>query len=276
MQGKRILITGANSGIGLVAARELAAQGAEIVLACRDSAKTEKALREISAAGGTPAVNLPVDLSSFASVRALADSFLKKYDRLDVLINNAGTLPNTQQFTKDGYEMQIGVNHFAHFLLTNLLLDCLTASAPSRIITISSTLHKQGQIDFDTFKGFDSYDGRHSYNQSKLANALFAVELAKRLEGTGVTSNYLHPGAVQTDIVRDFPWYLRLAVRFMFISPEKGALTTIKLASEPSLDDTTGTYFDQCEVADPSPYTNDDALRRKLWDVSAEAVGLTA
>ncbi len=275
MQGKRIFITGGNSGIGLVAAKELAAQGAEIVLACRDSDKTNRALTEISAVAQTPAVNLPVDLASLASVRALADTFLSKYDRLDVLINNAGLFPPKQRFTEDGFEMQIGVNHFSHFLLTNLLLDCLKASAPARIITVSSTLHKNGEIDFDTFKGFEKYSGQTAYNQSKLANALFAVELAKRLDGTGVTSDYLHPGAVRTDIVRDLPWYLRLVVRFMFIPVEKGALTTIKLASDPALETTTGTYFDQCDVADPSPYTKDEALAAKLWEVSAEAVALT-
>lgn len=274
MQGKRILITGGNSGIGLVAATELAAQGAEIVLACRESEKTSDALKTISAAGSADAVNLPVDLSSLASVRSLAQSFLDKYDRLDVLINNAGTFPTKQRLTEDGFEMQMGVNHFSHFLLTNLLLDCLKASAPSRVITVSSTLHKNGTLDFDTFKGFEKYAGTTAYNQSKLANALFAVELAKRLEGTGVTSNVLHPGAVSTDIIRDLPWIMRKVIGFMFIAPEKGAKTTIMLASDPSLSDVTGQYYDQCEAAELSPLADDAALREKLWNVSLEAVGL--
>ena len=170
--------------------------------------------------------------------------------------------------------MQIGVNHFSHFLLTNLLLDCLKASAPSRIINVSSTLHKKGELDFDSFKGFKKYSGQTAYNQSKLANAMFSSELAKRLEGTGVTSNALHPGAVATDIVRDLPWILRTIIGFMFVAPEKGAQTTIMLASDPALANVTGKYYDQCELADASPYTEDTALREKLWDVSREAVGL--
>ena len=274
MQGKRILITGANSGIGLVAAVELASMGAEIVLACRDSDKTAQAVAQINAAGGGTAQNLPVDLASLDSVRELARAFQDRYGRLDVLINNAGTFPFKQQMTQDGFEMQIGVNHMAPFLLTNLLLDVLKASAPSRIVTVSSTLHKKGRIDFDTFHGFEKYNAQAAYNQSKLANVLFAVELAKRLEGTGVTSNVLHPGAVATDIVRDVPWLMRKIIGLVFMAPEKGAKTTVMLASDESLADVNGRYFDQGELADCSPDADDEALRQRLWDVSAQAVGI--
>lgn len=275
MQGKRVLITGGNSGIGLVAARTLAGMGAAVVLACRDSEKTAAALSVINrAARGERAVNLPVDLASLASVRDLAAAFLDRYDRLDVLINNAGTFPAKQSFTEDGFEMQMGVNHFAHFLLTGLLLDCLRASAPARVVTVSSMMHKRGALDFDTFRGFRKYGAQKAYCQSKLANVLFAMELAERLEGTGVTSNALHPGGVATDIMRDLPWILRKAIGLVFMDPEKGAATTIMLASDEALTRVSGRYFDQGEEEAYSPLADDAALRRKLWTVSAEAVGL--
>ncbi len=274
MQGKRVLMTGGNSGIGLVASVELARLGAEVVLACRDSDKTTQALAEINTVSQVEAVNLPVDLASFTSVRALAAAVQARYDRLDVLINNAGTFPGKQRLTDDGYEMQIGVNHLAPFLLTNLLLDVLKSSAPARIVTVSSTLHKKGAIDFDAFKGMEKYNAQTAYNQSKLANVLFGVELAKRLAGTGVTSNVLHPGAVATDIVRDLPWLVRKIIGLMFMAPEKGARTTVMLASDASLAEVTGSYYDQGERADASPLADDAALREQLWDVSAAAVGL--
>jgi NAD(P)-dependent dehydrogenase (short-subunit alcohol dehydrogenase family) len=274
MQGKRILITGGNSGIGLVAARELARQGAEVVLACRHSDKTRNALAAIDAVAAVPAVNLAVDLASLASVRELAHAFLDRYDRLDVLVNNAGLFPPRQQKTADGFEMQFGVNHLSHFLLTNLLLGCLQASAPARVVTVSSMLHRKGRIDFDSFRGVNKYSAQAAYNQSKLANVLFAVELADRLADTGVTSNVLHPGGVATDIMRDLPWLVRKLVGLVFISPEQGAKTTIMLASDPALAGVTGAYYDQCKRAECSPLASDAALRERLWDVSAELVGL--
>lgn len=274
MDGKRVLITGGNSGIGIVTAAELARQGAEVVLACRDTAKTAKALEAINAQAKIPAVNLPVELANLQSIRELAASFLKRYDRLDVLINNAGLFPSKQLMTDDGFEMQFGVNHLAPFLLTNLLLDCLKASAPSRVITVSSKLHRKGEVNFDAIRGYEKYSSQEAYNNSKLYNVMFAVELAKRLEGSGVTSNALHPGAVATDIVRDLPWVVRKIVGFMFIAPEKGAQTSIMLASDPALADVSGQYYDQCELAQYSPLADDEALRTRLWELSAELVGL--
>jgi NAD(P)-dependent dehydrogenase (short-subunit alcohol dehydrogenase family) len=176
--------------------------------------------------------------------------------------------------TDDGFEMQFGVNHLAPFLLTNLLLDCLKASAPSRIVTVTSMLHKKGKLDFDAIHGYEKYNSQAAYNASKLCNVLFALELAKRLEGTGVSSNVLHPGAVATDIVRDLPWILRKIIGFMFIAPEKGAQTSIMLASDPALADVSGKYYDQCELAKYSRQADDEALRTRLWDLSAELVGL--
>lgn len=274
MQGKQVLITGGNSGIGLVAATELARQGAMIVLACRASEKTEAALTQINQAAAQQAVNLPVDLANLQSVRDLAAAYRSQFDRLDVLINNAGTFPAKQRLTDDGFEMQFGVNHLAHFLLTHELLEMLKSSAPARVITVSSKLHSKGTLDFESFKGAEKYSPTVAYNQSKLANVLFAKELAVRLEGTGVTSNVLHPGAVATDIGRDLPWLVRKLLGVMFIAPEKGAKTTIMLASDPQLEQTTGVYYDQCERAEYSNLADDAALRTRLWDVSAVAAGV--
>ncbi len=263
MEGKRILITGGNSGIGKVTAIELAKLGAEVILACRNSEKTVAALAEIGAHGSV--ANLPVDLSSLASVRNLASTFLARYGRLDVLINNAGTFPAKLTLTDDGFEAQFGVNHLAHFLLTDLLLDCLKASSPSRIITVTSKFHKNGKIDFNSFQGETKYNAQKAYGQSKLANVLFAVELAEWLEGTGVTSNMLHPGAVRTDIMREMPWLVRSVTNLFFIDVAKGAKTSIMLASDPALSATSGKYYDQCK---PDSYANvatDNALRERLW-----------
>lgn len=276
MQGKQVLITGGNSGIGLVASMELAKQGARVVLACRDSEKTTTALEQINAVSSTEVINLPVDLANLQSVRDLAAAYQEKYQQLDVLINNAGIFPAKQRLTDDGFEMQFGVNHLAHFLLTDQLLGLLKQSAPSRVVTVSSKLHTKGSIDFDTFKGYAKYNPQTAYGQSKLANVLFSNELAKRLQGTGVTSNCLHPGAVTTDIVRDMPWLIRKLLGVLFIAPEKGAKTTVMLACDPSLADVNGKYYDQCELTANSDLANDETLRQKLWQVSAEAVGVSA
>ncbi len=275
MEGKRVLITGGNSGIGIVTAMTLAEQGADIVLACRDSQKTQDALLKLNSAGNGTEVHRGVELANLASGRQLASAFREQYDRLDVLINNAGTFPPQRRLTDDGFEMQIGVNHLSHFLLTNLLLDLLKSNAHARIINVSSMLHKKGSIDFDSFRGETKYNSQVAYNQSKLANVLFSAELAARLEGTGVTSNALHPGAVATDIVRDLPWLIRKVIGLIFISPEKGAKTSIMLASDESLKSTTGAYFNQCEREEPSAQATDLTLRKQLWDVSADLVGLS-
>jgi NAD(P)-dependent dehydrogenase (short-subunit alcohol dehydrogenase family) len=263
MKDKNVLITGGNSGIGKVTAVALAKLGANVTLACRDSDKTRAALSEIGAHGSVE--NLPVNLANLASVRKLAAAYLERHDKLDVLINNAGTFPAKLTLTDDGLETQFGVNHVAHFLLTDLLLDCLKASAPSRVVTVTSKLHKNGAIDFDSFRGEQKYNSQKAYGQSKLANVLFAVELAERLEGSGVTSNLVHPGAVRTDIMREMPWLLRSLINLFFIDVEKGAATNIMLASDPALETTNGQYFDQCKRDDYGDAAKDTSLRQRLW-----------
>ena len=274
MQGKRVLITGGNGGIGKVTARELAKQGAAVVVAARDSQKTTDALAELSAHGDVE--HLPVDLASLASVRQAAQTYLQRYDRLDVLINNAGVFPTKLTLTEDGFEAQIGVNHLAHFVLTHELLDCLKASAPSRVVTVTSKLHKGSAIDFDSFRGEQKYNAQKAYGQSKLANVLFALELAERLQGTGVTSNFLHPGAVRTDIMRSVPGIVRWLVNLTFIDVEQGAQTNIKLASDPSLEEVTGQYYDQCEPDAYADVALDQTLRKRLWEESAALTGIAS
>ena len=217
MQDKKVLITGGNSGIGLETAKALIAQGAEVIIASRDSQKTQDALNLL----GKGALHLSVDLSDFDSVRRLAAAYLEQHDRLDVLVNNAGVFPGKAQMTQQGFEMQIGVNHLSHFLLTQLLLPTLIETGESRVITVSSMLHQKGAIDFESFRGGGRYSAQKAYGQSKLANVLFALELAERLKHTSVTSNVLHPGGVATDIVRDMPWLIRKLLGLIFIVPKR-------------------------------------------------------
>lgn len=274
MTGKRVLITGANGGIGLAAAKELAAKGAEVIIACRDSAKTTEALKAIGEVASVRPVNLPVDLANLQSVRDLAASFQEKYDALDVLINNAGVMPNKQQITEDGFELQMAVNHLSHFLLTNLLLDNLKAAASARVISVSSDQHKKSEMDLSTFRGFEKYNMGKAYNQSKLGTVMFAMELAKRLEGTGVTSNVLHPGVVSTDIMRDMPKLMTKIIGLMLASPEKGARTTLMLATDKGLETVTGKYYSQGKLGDYSKLADDASTRAEFWAASEQAVGL--
>jgi NAD(P)-dependent dehydrogenase (short-subunit alcohol dehydrogenase family) len=266
MTGKTVLITGASAGIGKATASELAARGARVVMLCREPGKAEAARAELRAR--TPAAQLellPLDLASLASVRACAAAVLDACPRIDVLVNNAGVFPPTLRATADGFEEQIGVNHLGHFLLTNLLLERLAASAMR---------HAGGRIDPASVRKPAVYDAMAAYRQSKLANILFANELARREAGRGVTSNSLHPGGVATEIARDAALWMRVGIRLVGSSPAKGARTSVLLASAPELETVTGKYFVGGVEKAPAPAAQDGGLARSLWDESAKLVGL--
>lgn len=275
MKGKTCLVTGANSGIGKGTAQELAAMGATVVMLCRDAVKGEAALNEIITKTGNQNVSVMIaDLASMESIREFAKNFLNTHKRLDVLINNAAIVPTSRMETLDGFEIQFGVNHLAPFLLTNLLLDLLKASAPSRIVNVSSTLHHKATLDFDDLQyEHNKYRSMEAYNRSKLANVLFTYELSRQLEGSSVTVNCLHPGVVRTGLLRDLPLFLQPFVKLaqlLMLSPEGGARTSVYVATAPELDGVTGEYFDKSAVARSSSASHDAESGRRLWKISAE------
>jgi NAD(P)-dependent dehydrogenase (short-subunit alcohol dehydrogenase family) len=279
IRGKACMITGATSGIGRASALELGKVGAHLVLVCRNRERGDELVREIQRAGN-PEVELRVaDLESQAQIRKLAADFLASKKPLHVLMNNAGIFNMKRRMTTDGIEEVWAVNHLAYFMLTLLLLDRIKESAPARIINISSTLHQSATIKFDDLGGERSWGGMSSYGQSKLANILFTYELARRLEGSGVTVNAVHPGAVATNLARNngaivsTAW--KLAGTFMR-SPETGARTQIYLASSPEVEGVTGKYFVDSKEARSSAESYDAAIARRLWEVSAQLTGLPA
>lgn len=249
MTGKVVVITGANSGIGKATAVDLATRGAKVYLACRDRTRGEAAQRDvISVSGNKNVLFRPLDLCSLESVREFAKNFLAEEKRLDVLVNNAGMVSPKYKQTKDGMELQMGVNHMGHFLLTNLLLDLIKKSTPSRIINISSVGHKFGKIDKrDLMNERKPYKAFATYANTKLANVLFTRELAKHLLNTGVTVNAVHPGVVRTEIWKTPKTFGgRLYDKFMIFfykTAEEGAQTMIRLAVDPELEKVTGKYF---------------------------------
>jgi retinol dehydrogenase 12 len=280
LQGRICLITGGTNGIGRTTAQGLARLGATVVIVGRNAQKTNQVVAEIRSATGNPNVDsLLADLSSQQAVRRLASDFKRKYPQLHVLLNNAGGTFTTRQLSVDGIEMTLALNHLAYFLLTNLLLDTLIASAPARIINVSSDAHSRGKIDFDNLQGERSYSSFGLYGNSKLANILFTTELARRLEGTGVTVNALHPGFTRTGFGKNNPGFfmkiMGVVVPLIARSPEKGAVTSIYLASSPEVQSITGKYFVDCKVTQPALQAIDSAVAKKLWDVSAEMVHLT-
>ena len=277
MNGKVCVITGANSGIGQVTATELARLGARVVMVCRNRARGEAALAEVKQATGNIQVELMLcDLSSQADIRRFADEFKATHDRLDVLLNNAGVYLRKRETTVAGIEMTFAVNHLAYFLLTNLLLDVLKRSAPSRVVCVSSDAHKHGHINFDDLQGEESYSGVKAYCHSKLANIVFTRELSKRLAGTRVTANCLHPGAVATGIFRALPKPIEAIIKLLTISPEKGAQTSVYLASSPAVEQVTGKYFVRSAEAQPSTEALDDTIAARLWAVSEQLTSLKA
>ncbi|XP_055689613.1 retinol dehydrogenase 14-like isoform X1 [Lutzomyia longipalpis] len=275
MDGKVVIITGANTGIGKESAIDLARRGAKVYMGCRDKKRGEEARLEVIEKSGNPHVYFrPLDLASMASIRTFAANFKNEETRLDVLMNNAGVMMIPKCHTEDGFEMQIGVNHMGHFLLTNLLLDLLKKSAPSRIINVSSLAHSMGQINKADLNSDKSYNRISAYGQSKLANILFTRELARRLEGTKVTVNALHPGVVNTELARHFPAFfhfiLRPAMYTIYKTPKSGAQTQIRLAVDPVLEDVTGKYFSDCKEAKPRPQALDDEMAAWLWNESVK------
>src|ERR687896_1437129 len=283
IEGKTCLITGSTSGIGKEIAIGLAKMKANVVLVGRNKAKCQATLEEISR---NVSINsnkdrvsyLLADLSSQASIQQLANEFLDRYESLDILINNAGVFLSRRLITVDGIEYTFAVNHLAPFLLTNLLLERIKASSPSRIITTSSVAHRGAHINFDNLQ-FEKgrYNGVEAYRQSKLANILFTTELARRSTGSGVTSNCFHPGGVRTNLVQSSPWYYRLIWTIIgpfLVSPNKGADTAIYLASSSMVENVSGEYFVNRKSVDPSGLADDPQLAAKLWMKSEELTGI--
>jgi NAD(P)-dependent dehydrogenase (short-subunit alcohol dehydrogenase family) len=280
MGEKVCLITGATSGIGKATAMGLASMGASVVMVSRDRGRGEAALAEVKESTSNTAVALMLaDLSSQEEIRRLAAEFEKTYPRLDVLINNAGLFRSKRSTTADGLETTFAVNYLACFLLTDMLLDVLKASAPSRIVNVSSGEQRNATIDFDDLQGEKGYKGAKAYSQSKLATVLFTYELARKLQGTGVSANCLHPGVVSTNfgsgVSGAFGVMVR-ALRPLMLSPEKGAETSIYLASSPEVDSLSGGYFVRKAEARSSDTSYDDRLARRLWEVSAELTKVPA
>jgi NAD(P)-dependent dehydrogenase (short-subunit alcohol dehydrogenase family) len=278
MEDNVVMITGANSGIGRAASLALAKMGATLVMVARNKERGEAARSEIIRKSQNNSVDLLLaDLSSLESVRQLATNFKKKYSRLDVLINNAGLFNQRRRVTADGYENTFATNYLASFLLTNLQLDLLKASAPSRIINVSSVGHYNGHINFDDLNLEKAYSGWKAYGQSKLALVLFTHELAKKLQGTGVTVNAVHPGTVATKIwSRPFgPVGFIMALPKLFMtSPEKGAETIVYLASSSDAKGLNGEYLEKLKVKKSSDESYDEEIAQRLWDVSAKLTRL--
>jgi len=279
MDGKVCLITGATSGIGKATAMGLANMGASVVMVGRDRGRGEAALAEVKEGSANASVDLLLaDLSSQEDIRRLAGEFKEAHPRLDVLINNAGVIRSKRVASADGIEMTFAINHLAHFLLTNLLLDLLRATAPSRIVNVSSGEQRNGTIDFDDLQGEKGYKTAKAYGQSKLANVLFTYELARRLEGTGVSANCLHPGAgVRTNLGSGVSGVFGFTVRALtplMKSPEKGAETSIYLASSAEVEGLSGGYFVKKAEARSSDESHDERIARRLWEASAELTNL--
>jgi NAD(P)-dependent dehydrogenase (short-subunit alcohol dehydrogenase family) len=269
---KRVIISGASSGIGKQTAIELAKRGAHVVMVCRSRERGEAAREDIRAASGSETIDLMLcDMAGLGSIRAFADEYHAKYDRLDVLVNNAGAMFGKRELTADGYEMTFAVNHLAYFLVTNLLLDVLRASAPARIVSVASAGHRMGWLDFDNLQGEKMYQRYVAYGTSKLCNIMFTYELARRLEGTGVTANCLHPGAVGSNFGAGsgalFESIMKLG-KPLLMSSEDGARTSIYLASSPDVDGVTGKYFTKCKPVRSSRKSYDRAAQARLWELS--------
>jgi NAD(P)-dependent dehydrogenase (short-subunit alcohol dehydrogenase family) len=280
LQGKIIMVTGATAGIGKVTAMELARMGAGILLVSRNPEKCAATADRIRNETGNPQVDyLVADLSSQAQIRHLVKQFKAGYNRLDVLVNNAGAFFISRRLSVDGIEMTLALNHLSYFLLTNLLLDVLEASAPARVVNVSSNAHFDAAVDLNDLQLENGYSPFKAYGRSKFANVSFTYELARRTQNSGVVANVLHPGLVQTDIGKNASWWMGLGwiVFTLFrkgLTPEQGAQTSIYLASSPEVEHLTGKYFAKQKVIPSDPATYDMASAQRLWDISARMVGL--
>jgi NAD(P)-dependent dehydrogenase (short-subunit alcohol dehydrogenase family) len=283
MKSKVCLVTGATAGIGEITALKLAGMGTTVVGVGRNPAKCETAQTRIRTETGNPNVEfLLADLSSQAQIHALAETFREKYARLDVLINNAGAFYFDRQLSVEGVEMTFALNHLGYFLLTNLLVDMLKASAPARIVSVSSSAHYSAKLDLDDLEMKKKFQGWPAYAHSKLANILFTYELARRLQGTGVTANVLHPGWVATEFAHNnlrgvlgfFRPFYRLFQKLTAITPEQGADTIVYLASAPEVDGVTGKFFVERREKRSLAVSYDEVAAKKLWEISEKMVGL--
>lgn len=278
MSGKVCMVTGATSGIGKETARELARMAATVVVVSRDPERCAAVVEEFRKETDNQKVDyLVADLSSQSEIHRLVSDFQHRYDRLDVLVNNAGGFFMRRQLSVDGIEMTLALNHLNYFLLTSLLLDMLRSSSPARIVNVSSNAHRGASIDFDNLQGEHGYSGWRAYAQSKLANVLHAYELARCLDAAKVTVNALHPGFVSTRLARNNGLLFRLVmplVRIIARSPEEGARNSVYLASSPEVEGVTGKYFEDEQVVPADPAARDEATAQKLWQVSEEMTGL--
>jgi NAD(P)-dependent dehydrogenase (short-subunit alcohol dehydrogenase family) len=280
MDGKTVVVTGANSGVGKATAVALAAAGARTVITARSEHRGLEALSDIRAASGSDQVELVVfDLADLASIREGAAHILDRCPRIDVLVNNAGLVLSRRSETSDGFESTFGINHLGPFYLTQLLTERLIASAPARVVNVASTAHRSARrgLDFEDLQSQRHYAGMQAYSRSKLANILFTNELARRLSGTGVTANSVHPGTVASGFARDddASGFLAFGIKVIkpfILTPEKGARTSVYVASSPALEGMSGQYFAKCRPKAPSAAARDSTAAALLWSVSEQLV----
>ncbi|XP_046364748.1 retinol dehydrogenase 14-like [Haliotis rufescens] len=286
LKGKFAIVTGANTGIGKETAKDLAVRGARVLLACRDPLKGAAAADDIFRTTGQRLMVKTLDLANLDSVRQFAKDINDEEPKLDILVNNAGVMMCPKMLSKQGYELQFATNHLGHFLLTNLLLGLIQRSAPSRIVVVSSGIYKRGDINFDDINSEKEYNPYAAYAQSKVANILFSNELAKKLKGTGVTVNSLHPGVIASDLTRHVedrvPGVLRFLIKPLYLlvqvlafkTVKQGAQTSICCAVAEELEGVTGKYFSDCTQTKLLPHATDEDAARRLWRLSEEMTGL--
>jgi NAD(P)-dependent dehydrogenase (short-subunit alcohol dehydrogenase family) len=273
MQDKICLITGANGGLGKAIATAFAKKGATVIMLCRDRTRGLAAQSEVQTASSNPNVELLVaDLGSQASVRGAVARFKEHHTRLDVLVNNAAVYKNTRTLTADGFETMFSTNHLGHFLLTNLLLDSLKAAPSARVITVSAPTTTP--LDFDDLNGEKKFSAFNAFGASKMCNLLFAFELARRLDGTKITSNAVHPGLVKSNLMSEAMFIIRFMTNLISTSPEKAAQAFVYLAGSPEVAGVSGKFFKGTKVSAAPAYSLDTDAQRRLWDISSQSVGL--